>query len=327
MFVGTLAGGLVAAPLAAKAQRAGKPYRIGTLEPTPVSALSRPEFWDSLRDLGWAEGKNLIVERRFADSRLERYADLAAELARLNVDVIVTSTTPAAAAAKKATSAIPIVFVEVADPVMSGIVTSLARPGGNVTGLASVNTDLSAKRLDLLRTAVPRLSRVAVLACCLGSSADPLVHKFIDDTTAAAKAMKLSALPIAPYDLANPAALFTAIVKGGADALLVLPSPRGVVYLVQADLPGLAIKHGLPTIFDDRRYAEAGGLIAYGVNRPEMYRRAAALVDRVLKGAKPADLPVEQPTKFELVINLKTAKALGLTIPPSVLGRADEIIQ
>jgi len=163
-----------------EAQETRKTYRIGTLEPTTTSALSRPEFWDGLRELGWVEGTNLTVERRSADSRPERYADLAAELVRLKVDLIVTSTTPAAAAAKKSTGTIPIVFVEVGDPVMSGIVGSLAHPGGNVTGLASVNTDLSAKRLELLRAAVPRLTRVAVLACCLGSTTDALVQKFIE---------------------------------------------------------------------------------------------------------------------------------------------------
>jgi putative ABC transport system substrate-binding protein len=211
--------------------------------------------------------------------------------------------------------------------VFSGIVESLAHPGGNVTGLVSVNTDLSAKRLDLLRSIVPGLSRVAVLGCCVGSSTDALVQKFMSDTTAAAKAMKITVQPLVPASLEDPATLFTAMVKSRAEALLVLPSPRGVVYLLQANLSEHAVRHGLPTVFDDRRYAERGGLMAYGVHRQEMYRRAAALVDRVLRGAKPADLPVEQPTKFELVINLKTAKALGLTIPPSLLLRTDKVIQ
>jgi putative ABC transport system substrate-binding protein len=315
--------GLFAWTIIAAAQEPGRIYRIGTLE---AAAVSRPEFWEGLRDLGWVEGKNLVVERRFADGKPERYADMAAELVRLKVDLLVPITTPATIAAKNATSTIPIVFLEVGDPVLSGVVASLARPAGNVTGLSSFNTDLSAKRLDLLKTMVPRASRVAVLGCCLGSSADPLVHKFMDETAAAGKAMKVTVQPIAPNNLDDAASLFTAMAKGRPDALLVLPSPRGVDYLIRNHVVDLAIKHRLPTIFDDRRYAEAGGLMAYGVHRPELYQRAAALVDRVLKGAHPADLPVQQPTKFELVVNLKTAKILGITMPQSLLLRANHII-
>ncbi len=228
-----LALGLLAAPLTLGAQETGKIYRLGVLAPS--ASQIQGSFWEGLRDLGWIEGKNFIVERRYSDTNPERYPDLASELVRLNVDVIVSVTTPPTAAAKEATSTIPIVFIDVADPLFSSFVTSFPRPGGNVTGLSSVNVEMSGKRVELLRAAFPRLSRVAVLACCFGTPADAVVQKFLDDTTAAAKAMKVSTLPIAVNNLDNPAALFTTIVKDRADGLIVLPIVALVWLTVEND--------------------------------------------------------------------------------------------
>jgi putative ABC transport system substrate-binding protein len=312
-------------PRVTKAQQPAKVYRIGmlgTLESGPNNAL----LWAALRDLGWIEGKNFTAERRFAEGKLERYPDLAAELVRLNVDVLVAIATPATAAAKKATATVPIVFIDVGDPVASGFVASFSRPGGNATGVSSVNTELSQKRLELLRAAFPKLTRVAVVACCFGTPAlDGILRTFLDDSTAAARAMDITAQPLALKNLDNPSALFATIRKDRGDALIVLPGPWGVAR--RTELAELALRHRLPTMFDDPSNAAAGALMSYGVDRAEMYRRAAAFVDRVLKGTKPAEIPVEQPTKLKLVINLKTAKALGLTIPPVLLLRADQVIE
>src|SRR5882672_2743626 len=293
--------GLLAAPPAAEAQPAGKVYRIGMLERTPpaTNAANFEAFRRGLRELGYVEGKNLVIEYRSADGRDERYAALATELVRLNVDLILTRGTPAALAAKNATGTIPVVITGLADPVGQGIVASLARPGGNITGVSAIVTELYAKRVELLRELLPRASRIAALLN-MSSPALPPAWKEIETA-----ARSLGIQPQLP------------------DVLVV-----GLDTLTQASqrlIVDLAAKHRLPAVYASMEFA--GGLLVYGVNYPDHYRRAATFADRIFKGTQPGDLPVERPTKFELVINLKTAKALGLTIPPSLLQRADQVIE
>jgi ABC-type uncharacterized transport system substrate-binding protein len=318
-----LLGGLLAAPLAAEAQPLGKVPRVGYVFARVSSADQR--LWDEarqgLRELGYVDGRNITLEIRWAEGRNERLPELVAELVRLKVDVLVVATTPGALAAKNATRTIPIVLVAVGDPVGSGLVASLARPGGNVTGLSLLNQELSGKRLELLKEGLPRISRVAILT----NPGNPIHATFWKETDTAAQTLGLQLQPIsvrAPEDLDEA---FRMAARGRADALLVFDDPLALGY--RARLVALAAKHRLPTIYGFREFPDAGGLLSYGPKLPDQYRRSAAYVDRILRGAKPADLPVEQPTKFELVINLKTAKALGLTIPQSLLGRADEVIQ
>ncbi|TMG87141.1 MAG: ABC transporter substrate-binding protein [Betaproteobacteria bacterium] len=274
-----------------------------------------------MRELGYVEGRNLIIDYRWAAEKEEQLPALAAELVALNVEVIVTSATPAVNTAKRATSTIPIVMAAVADPVGSGLVASLGHPGGNVTGMTLLSTDLAGKRLQLVREIIPRAKRIAVLALG-GLSATPLL---LAAMRAAGQTMDLeliTQLVTKPEEL--PSA-FTEFQKAGAHALIVQVSP---LTLDQRDtIVEQAAQHRLPAMYDVRPFVDAGGLVAYGPDLVEMYRRAAVYVDRIFKGAKPGDLPIEQPTKFEFVINIKTAKALGLTIPPSVLLRADEVIQ
>ena len=314
---------LLAAPLAAEAQPAGKVYRIGVLEPTSMAlnAANLDAFRQGLRELGYVEGQNLVIEYRSADGRSERFPDLAAEMVRLKVDVILTRGTPAVMAAKNATRTIPVVMAASGDPVLSGVVSSLARPGGNVTGLSAVVVEVSGKRLELIREVAPGVSRVAALFN-MSNPNDALQWKEIE-TAAPSLRVQLQLLDVRkPSDFAGA---FDAAVKGRAGALVV--GLDALTWANHRPIVDLAAKHRLPAIYGGREFVNAGGLIAYGVSYPHLYHRAANFVDKILKGAKPADLPVEQPSKFELVINLKTAKTLGLTIPPSLLGRADEVIQ
>jgi putative tryptophan/tyrosine transport system substrate-binding protein len=322
-FVGTLGLGLLAAPLAAEAQQAGKVRRIGYLD-QGSAARNRPyfeAFRQGLRDLGWVEGQNIAIEVRFAEGKTDQLPTLAAELVRLKVDLIVTSSTPAALAAKQATTTIPIVIGFAADPVGSGLVASLARPGGNITGWTHQGLELRAKYLDLLKEAVPKAHRFGVLW-----NPTNQVHKpSLKVIEAAAERLKVELHPVGVQDPKELESTFSAMVGKGVKALVVFPDG---MFLAQTPLIiTLAARNRLPTLYGVRDYPEAGGLMAYGANLSDMFRSGAAFVDKILKGAKPGDLPVEQPTKFELVINLKTAKALGLTIPQSLLLRADEVIQ
>jgi putative ABC transport system substrate-binding protein len=321
-FLGILAGGLLAAPRAADAQPAGKLYRIGYLSAGSVTGNPRllEAFRQGLRELGWVEGQNIVIEYRFAEGRFDRLPDLAAELVRLKVDVIAASPTPGALAAKNATGTIPIVGMGLTDPVGLGLIASLARPGGNVTGVTyGVGSDIFGKDLDLLKEVAPKIRRVAVLSNP-DSPARPLT---ISNIKVAAQSLGVQLLLVDARGPAEFDGAFAAIARERAGALLVVTDPAFSAH--RARLTDLAVKNRLPSIFTQREDAEAGALMSYGPRLSDLWRRGAIYVDKILKGAKPADLPVEQPTKFELVINLKTAKALGLTIPPSLLQRADEV--
>jgi putative tryptophan/tyrosine transport system substrate-binding protein len=324
-FLGTLAGGLVAAPLVAEAQQAAKIARIGFLSLNLAPNPHLPEaFRQGLRDLGYVEGRNVVIEYRDAEGKPERFPALAAELVALKVDVILVGSTPQALAAKQATKTIPIVFIGTADPVGSGLVTSLARPGGNVTGLSNLAAELVGKRLEQLMQAVPGVTRVAVL-WHPGNLGDRTEKEMLKAADVAARALGVRLQFVEARGPADFDRAFSDMTRAYAGALTVLPS--NMFSNERRRLVDLAAKNRLPAVFPFRDFADAGGLMAYGPNLADLSRRAATYVDKILKGAKPADLPVEQPTKFELVINLKTAKALGLTIPQSVLGRADEVIQ
>jgi putative ABC transport system substrate-binding protein len=312
---------ILAAPLAAGAQQVPRVPHLGVLRAGSPPDPSIEAFRAALRDLGYVEGKTIVVTQQWAEGRPERLPALAAELVRLRVDVILATQTPAAVAAKHATSVIPIVMTA-ADPVGSGLVDSLARPGRNITGLTFVLPELDGKRVQLLREVVPHVSRIAILL----ASDSPAALLRSRESRLAAETLGISMQSVevaAPFDFASA---FAAIKQERAEALLVtafLATNRQDIKAIVE----LAAKHRLPTLYDRREAVDAGGLMAYGPSLTDAYRRAAVLVDRILKGAKPADLPVEQPTKFELVINLKTAKALGLTIPPSLLLRADQVIE
>jgi putative ABC transport system substrate-binding protein len=323
-FVAVMAGGLLAAPLAAEAQPSGKVYRIGLLEySTPDAA--RQAWWNAfrqrMRELGYGEGQNVTFEPRWAQDDTDRLSKLAAELVGLKVDVIVTAASTSALAAKRATATIPIVMATGADPVAVGLVASLRQPGGNVTGMTSINSELAAKRLDLLKTLAPRASRIAML----WDERDAGSRLGVQETEAAAKTAGLTIQTVPVGNASGLEAVFATVVRGGAGALIIISTSR--LFSYRKRLAELAVKHRLPTVVGFREFAEAGCLASYGTDYPDLFRRAATFVDKILKGAKAADLPIEQPTKFELVINLKTAKALGLTIPPSLLGRADDVIQ
>jgi putative ABC transport system substrate-binding protein len=316
---------ILAAPLAAAAQPAAKAARIGLLTTNlPTSRHLLEAFLQGLRDLGYVEGRNVVIEYRDAEGKLERFPALAAELVALKVDVIVAGNAPQALAAKQATRTIPIVFAVAPDPVAQGFVTSLARPGGNATGLSSLAPELVGKGLEQLTRAVPGISRVAALwhPGALGerSEKDLLKAAGVAAETLGVRLQFVEARGPADFDRA-----FSDMTRSRAGALTVLTSP--MFYTERRRLVGLAAKNRLPALYLSREFVDAGGLMAYGPNVADMYRRAATYVDKILKGAKPGDLPVEQPTRFEFVINLKTAKALGLTIPQSVLGRADDVIQ
>ncbi len=317
----TLALGLLAAPLAADAQRASRLYRVGYLSPDSGPSLYSEAFKQGLRDLGWVEGRDIAVEYGWAGERRERLADLAAELVRLKVDVILAATTPAALAAKKMTKTIPIVIPVANDPVGTGLVESLARPGGNVTGSSLLAHEITTKRLELLKEVAPGIARMAALV----NPTHPGSVAELKEVEVAARVLglQLQVLKVRnPFDLDSA---FSAVTRERAEGLIVLFDRLFVTEATR--IADLAAKHRVPAIHFTKEFANAGGLMAYGANIPDLYRRAAIYVDKILKGAKPADLPVEQPTRFELVINLKTAKALGLTIPQSVLIRADEVIR
>jgi len=287
---------------------------------TAPQQVSYSAFRQGLQDLGYVEGRNLIIDYLSADGRVERFDPLAVQCVQLKADVIVAVTTPGALAAKKATRTIPIVSPGTGDPVATGIVASLARPGGNATGLSLIGPGLSAKRLELLRATVPSLSKVAVLA----NLADPIAAPQVRDMESAARAFGIQ---LQVRDVRSPKDLpgvFAAAVRDGAQG--VLTTVEAIFLVHRAEVVELAARHRLPGLYPFRQFADAGGLMSYGPDVPSLFRKAATYVDKILKGAKPADLPVEQPTTFELVINLKTAKALGLTVPPSLLLLADRVI-
>jgi putative tryptophan/tyrosine transport system substrate-binding protein len=323
-FITLLGGAAVAWPLAARAQQAGKRYTIALFTAgiwPPQNAAFWIAFLDALRELGWVEGKNVTFESRHADNRLERLPALAAEVVRINVDVIVGIGTLAPLAAKRATSTIPIVMGAAGDPLGSGLVASLARPGGNVTGMSLMAPDLGGKRLELLKELLPRLARVAVL----WNAANPYSAIVFKETQAAAPTLGID---VQSLEVRNPEDLdgaFEAARQQHPDALVSVEDPFTGSY--RKRIANFAIADRLPSLYGLREDVEAGGLMSYGANLADLYRRAAGYVDKIFKGAKPAELPVQQPTKFELVINLKTAKALGLTIPPTLLARADEVIE
>jgi putative tryptophan/tyrosine transport system substrate-binding protein len=322
-FLGSLGVGVLVGPFEGAAQPAAKIPRIGYISAEAVSADQAAAFREGLRELGYIEGRNIIIEYRFARGRYELLPGFAAELVRQKVDLIVANNTPAVRAAKEATTTIPIVMPSPADAVGSGLVASLAHPGGNVTGLSFLGSELVGKRLQLLKEVVPTISVAAVLwhPDVFGEGT---VKHMREETEVAARALGLDLQWVPtrkPDDFPGAFASIARTVRG----LLVWPSP--MFQSERLRLVDLAAQHRLLAVYYLREYVEAGGLLSYGPNLANLHRRAATYVDKILKGAKPADLPIEQPTKFELVINLKTAKALGLTIPPSLLLRADEVIQ
>jgi putative ABC transport system substrate-binding protein len=314
---------LVAAPLAVEAQETAKVYRVGYLESGSRARLSgRTAFGQGMRDLGYVEGRNLIVESRFAEGKLERLPSLAQELVRLKPDVLLAVTTPGSLAAKAATATIPIVFVAVADPVGVGLVTNLARPGRNITGVTHIVAELTGKRLELLTEIVPTASRIAVIV----NPDDPNAPGQIRNAEAAARTLKVQLQPVLNVRGASDLeGAFEAAVRSHAGAVLRMVDPTGA--MLRVEMVTLAMRHRLPVMYAFREDVEAGGLAAYGANSLAQFRQTATFVHKILHGARPGDLPIEQPTKFEFVINLKTAKTLGLTIPPSLLLRADQIIE
>jgi putative ABC transport system substrate-binding protein len=322
-FITIVGGSILAGPLAVEGQPTGRVYRLGYLSASS-GTLNSPyteAFRQGLRDLGWVEGQNIVIEFRSAEE-FDRLPALATELVRLKVDVIVATPTPAALAAKSATATIPIVGISLTDPVGLGLIPSLARPGGNVTGVSySVGADIFGKDLELLREAVPKVRRVAVLSNPDGPS-QPLI---LDNIKTAARSLELQLLPVVARGPGDFDGAFATMARERVGALFVVTDPTYIAH--RARLVDLATRSRLPSMFTQRADVEAGGLMSYGPSFTAMYRRAAAYVDKILKGAKPADLPVEQPTTFELAINLKTAKALGITITPALLLRADQVTE
>ena len=321
-FLGTIAA--LAAPGAALAQPARKVYRIGVLLTAAASQLehSNKALDEGLRELGYVVGRDLVIERRFADGQPERLPALAAELVRLNVDVIVTGSNPVIAAVKQATTTIPIVMGVSRDPVGAGFIASLARPGGNITGLANDPApDIQAKNLELLKEAVPRVSRVALLWSPFPTGAD----SYRNVVEQAARQLGLAFRSVAVRGQQELEGAFAAMARERVDGMVELQDP--LLLSARAQVVRLAAQHRVPAVYAQSEFVNAGGLMSYGVNIAEQFRRAAVYVDRILKGAKPAELAVEQPTRFELALNLKTAKALGLTMPRSILARADHVIE
>jgi putative tryptophan/tyrosine transport system substrate-binding protein len=323
-FVVTLTLSLFVAPLTAEAQQATKVHRIGRLssgsptEPNP----NLEAFRQGLRELGYVEGQNLVIESRYAEGSPERLRDLALELVQRKMDVIVAVASAATRAVQHATRTIPIVIAGGSDPVGDGLVASLARPGGNTTGFSNLTVELPGKRLELLKEAVPQSARIAVLANPAASGYESAMNNL----TVAARALGLQLHVVELRSADELDATFAAMTRAGADALIVVGEPL-LLDSLRGRTVDLAAKHRLPAMYSWRELVVAGGLMSYGPSLPDMHRRAATYVDKILKGAKPADLAVEQPSKFELVINLKTAQALGLTIPPSVLFQANEVIR
>ena len=320
-FIALVGGAAVNWPIAAHAQQSKLPT-IGFLGGSTASATSQwtATFVKRLRELDWVEGKNLAIEYRWAEGRTERYSEIAAEFIRIKVAVIVTAGTESVIAAKRLTSAIPIVFATAGDPVGSGLVASLARPGGNVTGLSNQQTDLAGKRLELLREIVPSLRRLAILA----NIGNPASVSEMRDVQAVAGTLGLQ-VTISEVQRSEDFAVAFEALKGKADALYVVIDP--LVSGNRVRINTLALGARLPTMHGFREIAQAGGLMSYGPDFPDLFRRTAELVDKILRGQRAGDIPVEQPTKFELVINLTTAKALGVVVPPTMLGRADEVIE
>jgi len=322
-FISTLAGGLLAAPLAAKAQQTGKVYRIGFLgnSTAALEANLVGPFREGLRDLGYVEGRNVLIEYRWAEGKYDRFPALIGELLALKVAVIVTAGTPATLAVKKATTSVPLVMSAVGDPVGAGIVPSLSHPGGNITGLTAISTEMDAKRLELLREVVPSVSYIALLWNA-GSPLQVLAEKQVQ---AAAQVLRMRVLSLGVKTEEEIKSALAVMARERPDALLVL-ADRLLLHH-RALIMDFATRHRLPGVHAYRELVEAGGLMSFGPSYADMHKRAAYFVDRILKGAKPGDLPVERPLTFELVINLKTARALGLTIPQSLLQRADQVIE
>ena len=316
----TLVGGAAAAwPLAARAQQSGKIWRIGLIAHEQLKHYD--VLFEQLRQLGYVEGHNIIVERRYAQGRAERFEEFAAEMVRLNADLIIVNTTPAAIAVKKATATIPIVIPTAIDPVGAGLISSLAHPGGNITGSTILSAELSGKRLELLKEVIPGLSRMAVL----WNGANPANALAWRQTQDAAHALGVTLQPHAVQGPKDFEVAFALMAEERSDALFVLEDALVIQYLRQ--IIDFAIEKRLPSVFGHRDRVEAGGLMSYGPRFSELMRRAASQVDKILRGARPADLPVEQPTVFEFVINLKTANAIALMVPPTLLTRADEVIE
>jgi putative ABC transport system substrate-binding protein len=324
-FLSTLTGGLLAAPLTGAAQQAGKVWRIGYLsagfKEVPGSNPGLAPFSQRLHELGYVEGRNVTLEIRHAEGRTERFPALAAELVNLKIDVLVAASTPGALAAKQATSTIPIVMVSVGEPVEVKLVDSLAHPGGNVTGLSLIAPQLAAKRLDLLKEALPKLSRVTVL----WNSANQGMRARFQETEVGAQSVGVALQSVTVQSIDDFEPLFATLTRNRPESLLVLADT--VTVANRQRTVEFAARNRVPAIYEARTFVDTGGLMSYGVDFSDHYRRAAIYVDKILRGAKPADLPVELPTKFEMVINLKTAKALGLTIPRSLLLRADQVIE
>jgi putative ABC transport system substrate-binding protein len=322
-FITLLGGTVVAGPLAARAQQT-RIYRIGYLAPGSISLGAVAPFnalVDALRELGWVERKNVAFERRYAENHLERLSEFAAELVRLNIDVILAGGTLGPLAAKRATTTIPIVMTAAGDPVGSGLVASLAQPGGNVTGMSLMAPDLGGKRLELLKEILPRLSHVAVL----WNAANPYPALVFKETQAAGQKLGIQVQSLEVRGPDDFDGAFETTRRQRPDALITVEDPLTVTY--RKRIADIAVDEQLPSLHGVREFVEAGGLISYGVNVTDLFRRAAGYVDKILKGAKPADLPVQQPTKFEMVINLKSGKALGLNLSPTLLARADEVIE
>jgi len=324
-FIGAMAGGLLAAPLAAEAEQAGNAPRVGVIVPAEPESPTEPNiaaFRQGLHDLGYVAGKTIAVEYRYAHGQVDRFPNLAAELIRLKVNVMVVGTAQAAVEAKKLTTTIPIVSVGAADPVGSGLVKTLARPGGNVTGLSMLfGGGLATKWVELLKEANPQISRVGFVR----DANNPLTKQLVPDVQAAAERLGIKFQHLAVRELAELDTILATVGREPGGSLVVMG--EALFFPHRSRIPELATKHGLPAIYPFVVFVAAGGLMSYGPSLPDVWRRAATYVDRILKGARPADLPVEQPTKFDLVINLKTAKALGLTIPQSLLQRADQVIE
>ena len=322
-FIALLGGAAASWPLEARAQQANKIPRIGLLSPFSASdaVLWNQAFLQGLRDLGWVDGKTIDIEYRYGEGQNDRLPGLVADLVRLKVDIIVTSVSNDILAAKKATSEIPIVMAAAGDPVAIGIVASLSRPGGNITGLSQMTPDLTGKRLELLREIAPSVASVAVLF----NPDDPISRLGLSEIQPSARKLGVE---VQALEVRSPADLVQALhgaVAARVGALAMMPNPVFVTNLKQ--IADFALQNKLPSMFHLREFADDGGLVSYGVDRSDLYRRAATFVDKILKGAKPADLPIEQPTKFDLAINLKTARALGLTVPQSLLATADEVIE
>jgi putative tryptophan/tyrosine transport system substrate-binding protein len=319
-FIGSVARGVLAVPLAAVAQQPPEMRRIGSLSAGSAIPALRAVLTESLANFGWIEGTNIVVERRYAENRLEHLPELAAELVRLKPDVIVAGGTLAPLALKRATATIPIVLLNAGSPVQSGLVTSLARPGGNITGLTLYAPELAGKRLQLLKEIFPVVSRVAVV----WNAANPDPAVIFKETKKAALTLGIEILSVEVRGPADVVSALESVTRQRPDALITIDDPLTIDqrnYIVE-----FTSRNRLPSMYGLRQFADAGGLIAYGANLADLQRRAAGYVDKILRGAKPGDLPIQQPTKFELVINLTTAKALGLTIPQTLLLRADEAI-